>query len=234
MNSVLKIKNTMIGIAMLAFPTMSMVGFLMHFKNIGDFFNFTFQYIPLSAQGYYEKILGADGFHLFTLPHAVAAISIVLLLPAMLYLANSLIKRKSWFGLIGGVFSFIGIIGEISVFAIWLSFSSWANLPKELVGSGLPYFQNAIAMTGVLRVVTVLALFNFVGIITMSIGMMVTKITSKITPILLILSSILFVVFMDLDNWMFIASSLMLIAFFPIALKLLKGEDPFSLGKTTN
>lgn len=234
MNTVLKIKNKMIGIAMLAFPTMSMVGFLMHFKNIGDFFNFTFKYVPLSAQGYYEKIIGADGFHLFTLPHAVAAISIVLLLPATLYLANSLIKRKSWFGLIGGVFSFIGIIGEISVFAIWLSFSSWANLPKELVGSGLPYFQNAIAMTGVLKVVAVLALFNFVGIITMSIGMIVTKMTPKITPILLIISSIIFILFMDLDNWMFIGSSLILVALFPFAFRLLKGEDPFTLGKTNN
>ncbi|MFZ5376513.1 MAG: hypothetical protein ACOZAN_02475 [Patescibacteria group bacterium] len=115
---------------------------------------------------------------------------------------------------------------KVLTYLSYLLFTALGNLESNQINRAIPALENLMKMEGALGIITILALPSLVGLLLLALGLMLSKIISKWEGLSIIIGCILFVLFIDLDNWMFIAASLMLIGLLPTNNKLLKSTHP--------
>jgi hypothetical protein len=81
-------------------------------------------------------------------------------------------------------------------------------------------FIELVRMKGMLKFFTLTAYLSFISIIILAAGLIWAKKFKVMNMLSLVIGSALFVVFMDMDNWMFIGALLLLLGFLPVSKKL--------------
>lgn len=217
------------GISLILFPLLLMVAFGMHYDNLSDFFRFELRYEPNSTQGFMNTLTGPNHDRLYTNPHLLAYLSVPFLMISGLYCGYVLVKQKPWYAISGALMTLVGGVFLSGVFASWLSFAAVGNLAPDQIAGAIPALEALTEMQGPLAFMTYMSALSLVGLIVLAAGLYASQIVPKWSASLIFIGNLLILVFMDLDNWMFIGALLILIGSLPLSLPLLsKKESPAS------
>jgi hypothetical protein len=198
-----------------------MLGFLLHFHSIESFFNFKLSHGTYNAAGLFDAIVEGRG-HIFTVAHFIVFLSIPLFMLAILILSWFLFPKKPLLAFAGAAIGIIGCTFMAGTVAAWLSFTGIYGVDPVYYDGAKAGFVQLVKMKGILRIMTQGSYGCFIGMIILAAGLIKTFRLWNILAI--IIGALLFLVFMDLDNWMFIGSILLLIGFIPVSKKLLSKE----------
>lgn len=216
-------------ISLLLFPTILMVAFALHFESIAEFLIFKLKYVPNTAEDFMNTLSGANKARLYVAPHLIGYFSVPFMVATGLCLGKILFKQKPMVSAIGASLTLFGALSLSGVFAAWLSFSAVGNLPSETVESATVVLQELTKMQGPLFLISVLSALSLVGLLIIGIGLFSSNITPKWSSALFSIGNLMIMVFMDLDNWMFIGGLLMLVGMLPVSIKLFKNELEFKV-----
>jgi hypothetical protein len=206
-------------VVLLAFPAIMMLAFIMHFNSLHSFFNFRFTHGVYDAGKLFDVLVSGRG-HGFMMAHFVAVISVPLFFMAMMILGSLLYPDKPLMAVAGVIVGVVGCTAMAAVFGAWLSFTGIATVDKSNYAGARMAFIELVRMKGALKIFTSLSNLCFIGIIILATGLIMTKKFDLWRMLCIILGATLFIVFMDMDNWMFIGSFLLLLGFMPISRKL--------------
>lgn len=212
------------GASLILFPLILMAAFAMHFQSIGDFFVFKFKYEQAPIEKTVTMLMGPDALRNFTAPHLVAYFAVPLMILAALTLGYVVFWEKPWLAFIGTTLTLVGSVFLAGVFAAWLSFSAIGNMPANQAESAASAFKVLTEMQGPLALTTFLSVLSLLGFLILSVGLFSSRIVAKWSPSLIFIGNLMIIVFMDLDNWMFIGALLILLGMLPISLRLIKSE----------
>ena len=207
----------------LVFPFTLLLGFAMHFSSLEKFFKFRLVKPTYNAEHMFYMLTGGKQ-HLFIVAHAIVFIAIPLMLLVVLTLAWFLYKKSPIMAFIGAVIGVIGCVAMAGVLSSWLSFSAVGRVAPEHYEGAKAALIELTRIQGVLKSVTVLSYLTFIGLIILAAGLLQTGTFRKWNMLSIMLGSALFLAFMDLDNWMFIGTVLILIGLMPVSRKLNKGD----------
>lgn len=207
--------------SLILFPLLLMIAFGMHYQNLSDFFVIKLKYIPLTAEHSVNTLMGSDANRIFINPHLVGYFAIPFMLFAALTLGYVLIKATPWFAFIGTLLSGFGTIFLGGVFSAWLSFSAIGNLPVTKADVAIDAIKVLSEMQGPLAVTTYLSVLSLIGFLVLAVGLFKSNIVPRWSAILLFIGTLFIIIFMELDNLMFIGALLMLIGFTPVIKRLL-------------
>lgn len=213
------------GVSLILYPLTFMLAFAMHYRSIAEFFVFKLKYVQVPVEESVRMLMGPDAARNYINPHLVAYFSVPLMISASLALGYVLFEKKPWTALIGVSLTTIGSVFLGGVFAAWLSFAAIGNMPADQFEYAVSAFSALTAMQGTLALTTYLSVLSLLGFLVLAVGLFQSRIVPKWSAGLIFIGTLMIIVFMDLDNWMFIGSLLMLIGMFPIALKLIKNKE---------
>ena len=217
-SSTFSLRKTL-AVLLLLFPTIMMLAFLMHFSSVHAFFNFRLHRDPYDAGKLFDALVSGRG-HGFVMAHTVGFMSIPLFMIATLLLAWFLYQQKPFWAFIGAAIGIIGCAGIAAVFGAWLSFSGIHSLNPQYYAGAREGFIELVKMKGMLKFFTMLSYLSFIGLAILAAGLAWVKQFKLINMLCIIVGTMLFVIFMDMDNWMFIGSVLLLTGFLPVSKKL--------------
>lgn len=213
------------GISLILFPLILMVAFAAHFQSISEFFVFKFKYEQVPVENTVTMLMGPYAMRNFTGSHLIAYFSVPLMIFASLALGYVLFGRKPWFALIGTLTTLVGSVFISGVFAAWLSFAAIGNMPVNQFDGAVSALKELTAMQGPLAMTTYLSILSLLGFLVLAVGLFQSRIVPKWSASLIFIGNLMIIVFMDLDNLMFIGAFLMLLGFLPISWRLLKNEE---------
>ncbi len=127
---------------------------------------------------------------------------------------------KPIFTIISVITGIIGCMALAAVFGAWLSFSGVATVNRNDYEGARAGFTELVKMKGMLKMITMGSYLSFISIMILAIGLISTKKFNTWNLFAIIIGSIIFVVFMDLDNWMFVGSLFLLVGFIPVYKRL--------------
>jgi hypothetical protein len=214
-----------VGISLILFPLILMVAFALHYTNLENFFVFELRYEPGTTRDFMNTLTSTFRARAYTIPHGVAYLSLPFLIVTALYLAYLLWNQKPWYAIIGASLSIIGAVFLSGVFAAWLSFAAVGNVSSGQVEGAIPALEALTEMQGPLMYITSFSALSLVGLMVLAVGLFSSQIMPRWSASLLFIGNLLILVFMDLDNWMFIGALLILLALTPLSLKLLTNQD---------
>ncbi|MBW8011815.1 MAG: hypothetical protein FVQ83_11355 [Chloroflexi bacterium] len=214
------------GISLILFPLILMVAFGMHYDNLSDFFTFKLRYEPNSVQGLMSTLTGPNRDRLFTNPHMLAYFSVPFLMISGMYMGYVLFKQKPWYAIIGVLNTLVGGVYLGGVFAAWLSFAAVGNLAPDQIAGAIPALEALTEMQGPLALTTYLSALSLIGLMVLAVGLYASQIVPKWAASLIFTGNLLIMVFIDLDNWMFIGALMNLIGTLPLSLPLLFKNQP--------
>jgi hypothetical protein len=117
----------------------------------------------------------------------------------------------------------IGCLAMAGVLSSWLSFATVGHVAP-------PYYEGAKAALleltkkqGILAFNSICSYLPFGGLILLAAGLLAGRLFPAKNMICLIFGSLLFVFFMDMDNWMLVGTFFLLIGFIPVAKRLWRG-----------
>jgi hypothetical protein len=210
--------------ALLVFPCVFALVFIMHFRRWADFLNFRTHYVPAPPERVVAALIAAHNrWPLLHDPHMVAylALPVFPLCAFALYLlGRSARPRASALALI------ITIAGSIymgGVFGMWTAFYRGLGMvdPAHLAGATAT-FTAMTAPQGAFLVTTTLAKLTMIGLAAQVLTLLGTRVAPLWSILCIALGCLLFLIFWDLDNWMLIATLLMFIGFLPMRKSLLQ------------
>jgi len=204
---------------LLVFPFTLLLGFAMHFSSLEKFFKFRFVKPAYNAEHMFYMLTGGKS-HLFIVAHAIVFVAIPLMLLVVLVLGWFLYKQSPIMAFVGAVIGVIGCIAIAGVLSSWLSFSAVGRVAPEYYDGAKAALIELTRMQGVLKTVTALSYLTFIGLIILAAGLLQSGVFRKWNMLSIMLGSALFLAFMDLDNWMFIGTILILIGLIPVSRKL--------------
>ncbi len=219
------------GISLILFPLILMVAFSLHFQSISEFFVFEFKYEQVPVENTIPMLMGSDAMRNFTGPHLIGYFSVPFMIFASLALGYVLFKKKPWFAFIGTSLTLIGSVFLAGVFASWLSFAALGNMPIDQTEGAASALRVLTEMQGPMAMTTYLSVLSLLGLLILAVGLFKSRIVPKWSASMIFIGTLTIIVFMELDNLMFIGALLMLIGMFPIALKLIKGDSNKSLSE---
>jgi len=213
--------------ALLVFPCIFVLVFIMHFRRLADFTHFRMQYVQGSPERTVAALIAAHNhWPLIHDPHMIAylALPVFPLCAFALYLLGR--NARPVTSAITMMITIAGTIYMGGLFGMWTAFYRGLGLvdPANLAGATATF----TAMTtpqGAFLVTTTLAKLTMIGLATQAL----TLIGARVAPIWAIVSVVLgcslFLMFWDLDNWMLIGTLLMGIGFLPLRAALLHQTD---------
>ena len=210
--------------SLLLFPAILMVAFALHFESISDFFIVQLKYVPNTTEDFMSTLSGPNKAWLYVIPHLIGYFSMPFMVATGLCLGKILFKQKPMLSVIGTSLTLFGALSMSGVFAAWLSFSAVGNVPSEIIGSATVVLQELTKMQGPLFLISMLSALSLVGLLIIGIGLFSSNINPKWSSALFSIGNLLIMVFMDLDNWMFIGALFMLFGMLPVSIKLFKNE----------
>jgi hypothetical protein len=218
-SSTFSLRRTL-AVLLLLFPISMMLAFAMHFHSIHAFFDFHLVRGTYDAGKLFDTIVEGKG-HGFMMAHSVAFLTVPLFMVTTLVLAWYLYQQKPLLAFIGVAIGIIGCTGLAAVFGAWLSFTGIQGLDPQYYTGARQGFIQLVQMKGMLKFISLMSYLSFIGIAMLAAGLAWIKQFATASMLCLICGAMLFVIFMDMDNWMFIGSALLLIALLPVS-KLLR------------
>jgi hypothetical protein len=215
------VRNTLAA-SLLIFPTILLVAFTMHFNSIEDFFTFKLKYPAYNSDGLFNLLVKTGGGS-FIHAHAVAYFSVPFMILTILCLGYLLYPKKPMLSFIGVSVGIIGSVFMAGVFASWISFTAVSKVEPQYYVGAKAALTELTRMTGALKMITTLSFLSLIGIIILCIGFLRTTLLPKWSPLTIMMGCAIICIFMDLDNWMFIGSVLILIGLMPVS-RILKNK----------
>jgi hypothetical protein len=204
---------------LLLFPIILMLAFAMHFNSIHNFFNFHLTRDAYDAGKLFDALTTGRG-HGFIMAHTVGFVAIPLFFVTIFTLSGFLYIEKPALAIVGLIAGIIGCTAIAAVFGAWLSFSGISTVDKSYTEGARAGFIELVRMKGMLKFFTLTSYLSFISIIILAAGLIWVKKFKVISMLSLVIGAALFVVFMDMDNWMFIGALLLLLGFLPVSKKL--------------
>lgn len=213
--------------ALLAFPCIFALVFIMHFRRLSDFTHFRMHYVQAPPERVVAALIAAHNrWPLVHDPHMIAylALPVFPLCAFALYLLGRSARPVA-----SAITMMITITGSIylgGVFGMWTAFYRGLGLvdPANLAGATATF----TAMTtpqGAFLVTTTLAKLTMIGLAAQALTLLGTRVVPLWAIICVAVGCSLFLLFWDLDNWMLIGTLLMAIGFLPMRSALLRQPD---------
>lgn len=207
------------GLAMLLYPLLLMVGFLLH----PQFLTFARVEDATVQLGYIQTSPG------WTHGHVTVFLSLPIGLLLWLTLGKLLREKSPWIAGLGSSITAIGYIFMGGVFGSCLAQSALGTLPASQVVAPL---QALIDLAGPMKLLY-LELLSLIGPMVLAVGLLVKRVIPRWSSIVLLLGNIVFLVFMDIDGLMFFGALMFLVALAPLAFKLMRPEPHTAAGSPT-
>ncbi|HEY1273201.1 MAG TPA: hypothetical protein VGF08_14500 [Terriglobales bacterium] len=210
--------------ALLVFPCLFILVFLMHFRHGSDFFHFHLRYVPRPAQRVVPALIQAQNrWPLVHDPHILGYLSLPLI--PLCAFALYMVGRRTR-PIASAVAMMITVTGTIylgGVFGMWTAFFRGLGLvdPANTEGA-IATFRALTTNQGAFLLTTTLAKLAMIGLAAQALTL-IGKIPSWAVACI-VLGALLFLLFWDLDNWMTIGSLLMLAGFVAVRKALLLDE----------
>jgi hypothetical protein len=209
---------------LLAFPCLFIVVFLMHFRHGSEFFHFRLHYVPMPPDRVVTALIKAQNrWPMIHDPHVLGYLSLPLipLCAFALYLLGR--RARPVASAIAMMITVTGTIYLGGVFGMWTAFYRGLGLvdPAHTEGA-IATFKALTSNQGAFLLTTTLAKLAMAGLAAQALTL-IGRIQSWAVACI-VLGSLLFLLFWDLDNWMAIGILLMLAGFVPVRRALL-AED---------
>jgi hypothetical protein len=213
--------------ALLTFPCVFVVVFIMHFRHFADFLHFRWRYEPRAPERVVASLIAAHNrWPLMHDPHMIA----YLFLPVfpLCAFALYLLGRKAR-PLVSAIAMMITITGSIymgGVFGMWTAFYRGLGLidPKYLEGATAT-FAAMSSPQGAFLFTTTLAKLTMIGLAVQALTLLGTRTVPAWAVVCVVVGCSLFLLFWDLDNWMLIGTLFMAAGFIPMRWSLLRDAD---------
>lgn len=213
------IVRKILAVLLLLFPVTMMLGFLLHFRSFESFFQFKLSHGTYNAGSLFDTLVSGRG-HIFTVAHFVVFLAIPLFMLAILILSWFLFPDRPLLAFTGAAIGMTGCTCMAGMIAIWLSFTGIYGVDMQYYEGAKAGFIQLVEMKGILKFMTIGSYGCFISMIILAAGLI--KQFSLWNMLAIIAGAVLFLIFMDLDNWMFIASVLLLTGFISLSKKLNK------------
>lgn len=212
------------GAALLTFPVLFIVVFIMHFHN-GNALHFRTHYTPAPPERVVGMLIGSRfGRRTVHDPHVFAYLGLPLL-PLVAFALYSLGRReRPLSAALALAVTFTGIIFTGGLFGMWTAFYSGISQvdPKYTEGA-IATFAALTKPTGAFLLTTTLAKLLMIGLGLQALALWGVPRIPKWAPVVAVVGCSLFLAFWDLDNWMLIGAALLLAAYIPFRRALLEG-----------
>jgi len=212
--------------ALLIFPCVFILVFMMHFRRLADFLSFHWQYVP----GQPERVVAAliaqhNRAPLIHDPHMIAYLSlpVIPLCAFALYLLGR--RARPVASAIAMMTTITGTIYVGGVFAMWTAFYRGLGAvdPSNLAGATAT-FTAMTAPHGAFLVTTTLSKLLMIGLAAQALTLIGARVVPAWAILCVAVGASIFLVFWDLDNWMLLGTVLMLIGFLPMRKALVREE----------
>ncbi len=213
------------GVSLILAPFALIIGFAMHFQNIGEFFVFKLKYIQVPVGETVKMLMSSDAAGNFINPHLVAYLAVPFMIFASLAIGYLIFKQKPWIAFIGTVMTVIGSVFIGGVFAAWLSFAAIGNMPMDQFEYAVSAFKELTTMQGALALISYLSIFSLLGFMVLAVGLFKSSVVPKWSASLVFIGYLTIIAFMDLDNLMLVGAVLVLIGSIPISKRFFKRDD---------
>ncbi len=205
-DSAMRFMKFVVAISMVLAPLLTFIGWAISHESINSLLDFNFTWS--ASDGTTNLNSTSDPalvFRYYLLPHYFIYSAFPFYIALAIALMYKLYKKAPWHAFIGVILSIIGSVYFIGVLGAFLS---------NPIGSVNP--------TNILKISFALCILVFVGNIIQGVALLKTTILAKWQSILFLLGNILILIFPGVENWMALGSLLILIAFFPLSVKILK------------
>jgi hypothetical protein len=213
--------------ALLLFPSVFGLVFIMHFRRFSDFLKFQTHYVPASPERVVSYLIAHHNDRpLMHDPHMIGylALPVFPLCAFALYLLGR--RTRPLVSAVGMMITITGSIYMGGAFGMWTAFFRGLGLvdSSHLAGATAT-FAAMTAPQGAFLVTTTLAKLTMIGLATQALTLLGAKVAPLWSTVSIVAGCVLFLLFWDLNNWMLIASVLMLIGFVPLRKSLLQQTD---------
>ena len=213
--------------ALLAFPCVFALVFIMHFRRLADFTHFRMHYVPAPPERVVAALIAAHNrWPLVHDPHMIAylALPVFPLCAFALYLLGRSARPVA-----SAITMMITIAGTIymgGLFGMWTAFFRGLGLVDSTnLAGATATFTAMTTPQGAFLVTTTLAKLTMIGLAAQALTLLGTRIVPLWAIICVAVGCSLFLLFWDLDNWMLIGTLLMAIGFLPMRSALLRQPD---------
>ncbi|OKS84777.1 hypothetical protein [Mucilaginibacter polytrichastri] len=216
--------RSILAVLLVLFPVLMMLAFAIHFGSLHAFFDFRLSRKTYNSGGLFDALVSGRG-HGFIMAHSVAFLTVPLFMITTGVLSWFLYLQKPLLAFTGAAIGLIGCTALAAVFGAWLSFSGIQGLDQQYYAGARQGFIQLVQMKGMLKFITLTSYLSFIGLGILAAGLAWVKQFNLLNMLCIIIGVILFVTFMDMDNWMFIGSIFLLIGFVPVSRRLKNGND---------
>jgi hypothetical protein len=209
--------------SMLLFPALFILVFILHFRTGADFVAFRSHYVPAAPERVVPALIRAHNqWPMIHDPHMLGylALPVVVLCALALYAVGQEARPNASGAAL--VVTLSGIIYLGGVFAMWTAFyRGLGGVDPRYTEGAIATFAAMTAPAGAFQLTTSLAKLAMVGFALQALAVLGVAGVPKWSPALVVAGVVLFLCFWDLDNWMLIASVLILAGFLPLRRRLL-------------
>lgn len=210
--------------ALLAFPCLFILVFLLHFRHGLDFFQFRLHYVPRPPEAVVTTLVRAQNhWPMIHDPHMLGYLSLPLI-PLCAFALYWVGRRTR--PLASAIAMMVTVTGTIylgGVFGMWTAFYRGLGLVDPVHTEGaIATFKALTTNQGAFFLTTTLAKLAMVGLAAQALTLAGKIRTWAVGCI--VLGALVFLLFWDLDNWMTIGMLLMLAGFVPVRRALLIEE----------
>ena len=211
--------------ALLAFPCLFILVFLMHFRHPADFLHFHLHYVQRPVEQTVAMLIRAQNrWPMVHDPHVIGYLALPLI-PLCAFAMYTVSKGKR--PLASAIAMMITVTGTIylgGIFGMWTAFFRGLGLvdPSQTEGA-IATFKAMTTNQGAFLLTTTLGKLAMIGIAAQALAL-----TGRIRSwavACIVAGAVLFLLFWDLDNWMMIGTLLMLAGFVPVRRALLSEES---------
>jgi len=219
--------------ALLVFPCVFVLVFIMHFRRFSDFSHFRTHYVPAPPERVVAALIAMHNrWPLIHDPHMIAylALPVIPLCAFALYLLGRRARPRA--SALALIITIAGSIYMGGVFGMWTAFYRGLGLvdPAHLAGATAT-FAAMTAPQGAFLVTTTLAKLTMIGLAAQALTLLGTRVAPAWSIVCIALGCSLFLIFWDLDNWMLIGTLLIFIGFLPMRKALLQEKEDASAPK---
>jgi hypothetical protein len=187
-------------------PLLTFIGWAIAHDSIASFLSFNFTRAPTDGT---TKLTSASDpallFRYYLLPHYFIYSAFPFYIVLAITLMYKLYKKAPWHSFIGVILSIIGAVYFVGVLGAFLS---------------IP--MGSVNITNILKISFMLCILVFAGNIVQGFALLKTDMLAKWQSVLFIVGNILILIFPGTENWMALGSLLMLIALFPLSMRIIK------------
>jgi len=210
--------------ALLVFPCLFILVFLLHFRHPADFLHFRLHYEQRPPEQTVAALIRAQNrWPMVHDPHVIGYLGLPLI-PLCAFAMYTVGKRKR--PIASALAMMITVTGTIylgGIFGMWTAFFRGLGLvdPSQTEGA-IATFKAMTTNQGAFLLTTTLGKLAMIGLAAQALTLM-GRIKGWAVACI-VTGAVLFLLFWDLDNWMTIASLLMLTGFVPVRRALLSEE----------